>query len=268
MGQSEISGIMFTIDPVTNDKKKVIIEAIFGLGELIVGGQVTPDHYEVEKETFKILSKNIVSQEKFMTLSGRTNKIVPVSAAHRKDQKLADEKIIELAKIGVQIEKHYFFPQDMEWALEDNKLYIVQTRPVTTIKATDQKLEAKKSDQITKKPILSGSPASPVIGCGKVVILKSAKELSRIKQGDILVTEMTNPDFVPAMRKASAIVTNEGGVTSHAAIVSRELGIPAVVGTKFATSTLKDGEIITINGYNGQVYTGDYAAVLRTIKPE
>ena len=117
MIQSEISGIMFTVDPVTNDKKKVIIEAIFGLGELIVGGQVTPDHYEVEKGTFIILSKNIVSQEKFMTLSGRGNKIVPVSAPHRKDQKLSDEKITELAKIGVQIEKHYFFPQDIEWAL-------------------------------------------------------------------------------------------------------------------------------------------------------
>src|SRR3990167_9040443 len=115
---------MFTIDPVTNDKKKVIIEAIFGLGELIVGGQVTPDHYEVEKGTFKILSKNIVSQESFLTLAGRGNKIIPVAQTHKKDQKLTDEKIIELAKIGVQIEKHYFFPQDMEWALEDDKLYI------------------------------------------------------------------------------------------------------------------------------------------------
>src|SRR3990172_4292989 len=259
MGQSGISGIMFTIDPVTNDKKKVIIEAIFGLGELIVGGQVTPDHYEVEKETFKILSKNIVSQEKFMTLSGRTNKIVPVSRAHRKDQKLADEKITELAKIGVQIEKHYFFPQDMEWALEDNKLYIVQTRPVTTIKTTDQKLEAKKSDQITKKPILSGSPASPVIGCGKVVILKSAKELFRIKQGDVLVTEMTNPDFVPAMKKAIAIVTDRGGRTSHAAIVSRELGIACVVGTGEATKKLKEGMIVTVDGSKGLVYKGQIA---------
>ena len=268
MVQSEISGIMFTIDPVTNDKKKVIIEAIFGLGELIVGGQVTPDHYEVEKETFKILSKNIVSQEKFMTLSGRTNKIVPVSAAHREDQKLADEKIIELAKIGVQIEKHYFFPQDMEWALEDNKLYIVQTRPVTTIKATDQKLEAKKSDQITKKPILSGSPASPVIGTGKVVILKSAKELSRIKQGDVLVTEMTNPDFVPAMKKASAIVTDRGGRTSHAAIVSRELGIACVVGTQNATKILKEGMVITVDGAKGLIYEGDVSPAKKNIKQQ
>lgn len=266
MVQSEISGIMFTIDPVTNDKKKVIIEAIFGLGELIVGGQVTPDHYEVEKGTFKILSKNIVSQEKFMTLSGRGNKIVPVSAAHRKDQKLSDEKITELAKIGVQIEKHYFFPQDMEWALEDKKLYIVQTRPVTTIKTTDQKLEAKKSDQITKKPILSGSPASPVIGTGKVVILKSAKELSRIKQGDVLVTEMTNPDFVPAMKKASAIVTDRGGRTSHAAIVSRELGIACVVGTQNATRILKEGMLITVDGAKGLIYEGDVSPIKKHIE--
>ncbi|HLA04189.1 MAG TPA: phosphoenolpyruvate synthase [Patescibacteria group bacterium] len=268
MVQSEISGIMFTIDPITNDKKKVIIEAIFGLGELIVGGQVTPDHYEVEKETFKIISKNIVSQEKFMTLSSRGNKIVPVSTPHRKDQKLADEKITELTKIGVQIEKHYFFPQDMEWALEDNKLYIVQTRPVTTIKTTDQKLEAKKSDQITKKPILSGSPASPVIGTGKVVILKSAKELSRIKQGDVLVTEMTNPDFVPAMKRASAIVTDRGGRTSHAAIVSRELGIACVVGTQNATKILKEGMVITVDGAKGLIYEGDVSPAKKHIKQQ
>ena len=266
MIQSEVSGIMFTIDPVTNDNNKVIIEAIFGLGELIVGGQVTPDHYEIEKGTFKILSKNIVSQEKFMTLSGRGDKIVPVSVPHRKDQKLADEKIIELAKIGVAIEKHYFFPQDMEWAFEDNKLYIVQTRPVTTIKATDKKLEEKKSDQITKKPILSGSPASPVIGTGKVVILKSAKELFLIKQGDVLVTEMTNPDFVPAMKKASAIVTDRGGRTSHAAIVSRELGIACVVGTQNATKILKEGMLITVDGAKGLIYEGDVSGLKKHIE--
>ena len=266
MIQSEVSGVMFTIDPVTNDKKKVIIEAIFGLGELIVGGQVTPDHYEVEKGTFKILSKNIVSQESFLTLAGRENKIIPVAQAHKKDQKLTDEKIIELAKIGVQIEKHYFFPQDMEWALEDNKLYIVQTRPVTAIKATKQKLEARKSDQITKKPILSGSPASPVIGTGKVVILKSAKELFRIKQGDVLVTEMTNPDFVPAMKRASAIVTDRGGRTSHAAIVSRELGIACVVGTQSATKTLKEGMLVTVDGAKGLIYEGDILGSKKHVK--
>ena len=266
MVQSEVSGVMFTIDPVTNDKKKVIIEAIFGLGELIVGGQVTPDHYEVEKEGFKIIAKNIVSQESFLTLTGRGNKIIPVSQTHRKDQKLSDEKIVELAKIGVQIEKHYFFPQDMEWALEDDKLYIVQTRPVTTIKISDKRLEAKRSEQITQKPILQGSPASPVIGIGKVVILTSAKELSRIKQGDVLVTEMTNPDFVPAMKRASAIVTDRGGRTSHAAIVSRELGIACVVGTQTATKTLKEGMLVTVDGAKGLIYEGDVSGLKKHFK--
>lgn len=266
MIQSDVSGIMFTVDPVTNDKKKIIIEAIFGLGELIVGGQITPDHYEVEKGSFKILSKNIVPQDQFLTLKGKGNRIISVSKSHKKDQKLSDEKIVELAKIGAQIEKHYFFPQDMEWAMEGNKLYIVQTRPVTTVKATEQKLEAKKSEQITKKPILLGSPASPIVGCGKVVILKSAKELSRVKQGDVLVTEMTNPDFVPAMKRAIAIVTDRGGRTSHAAIVSRELGIACVVGTQNATKVLKEGTVITVDGAKGLIYEGDIAPTKKHIK--
>src|SRR3989344_2129014 len=230
MVQSETSGVMFTLDPITNDKKKIIIEAIFGLGELIVGGRETPDHYEISKKDFEILDKKIAAQNKQLVYQKTKNKEVEVAKSHKRDQKLEDRLIIELAKIGAKIEKHYFFPQDIEWAVENNKVYITQTRPVTTLKlkSVEEKLK-KKIDINEKNIILQGSPASPQIASGKVVIVSSVKEISKVKTGDILVTEMTNPDFVPAMKKAAAIVTDRGGRTSHAAIVARELGIACVV---------------------------------------
>lgn len=257
MVESEVSGIMFTIDPVTNDKNTIIIEAIFGLGELIVGGRETPDHYEVEKKDFKIIKKTISAQDKQMVRSGKGNKLLTVSKGFSKTQKLPDNFIEELAKIGAKIEKHYFFPQDLEWAFEDNKLYIVQTRPVTTIKSTDKDRELiKKQSKHEGEILVQGAPASPIIGTGKVVIVKDVKELSKVQKGDVLVTEMTNPDFVPAMKRAIAIVTDRGGRTSHAAIVSRELGIACVVGTETATKKLKEGLVVTVDGANGVVYKG------------
>ncbi len=265
MIQSEVSGIMFTINPLTNNRDQISIEAAFGLGQPIVSGELTPDQYFVSKNGYKIEDKYIIPQTWQLTQKGR----ITISRQYQKKQKLDDSYIIKLAHIGSLLEDHYGRPQDIEWGLYNKKLYIVQTRPVTTI---GKKLETVNVDITSKIPvqdvILEGSAASPGYASGKVTIIHSAAEISKIKQGNILVTEMTNPDFVPAMRKASAIVTDEGGVTSHAAIVSRELGIPAVVGTRLATSILKDGETITINGYNGQVYSGDYAEVLRTIKPE
>lgn len=261
MVESETSGIMFTLDPVTNDKNKIIIEAIFGLGELIVGGRETPDHYEVAKKDFTIINKKIVAQHLQMIRSDRGNKEIEVSRAHKEDQKLPDNFIIELAKIGKKIEDHYFFPQDMEWAFENNKLYIVQTRPITTIKTIDRARELEKKPNISPKDVLlEGAPASPVIGTGKVCLVKDEKEIEKVQKGDVLVTEMTNPDFVPAMKKAIAIVTDRGGRTSHAAIVSRELGIACVVGTENATKILKDGMVVTVDGSTGIVYKGQSQA--------
>lgn len=257
MVESETSGIMFTLDPLTNDKSKIIIEAVFGLGELIVGGQTTPDHYEVDKKTFEIISKKISVQEKQLVNTKNGNKLVPVAKSFQKSQKLSDEKIIELAKLGHKIEKHYFFPQDIEWAFEKNSLYIVQTRPITTIKIVESQKQ-KITDKISKdtKILVEGAPASPIIGTGKVVIIKDVREINKVQKGDVLVTEMTNPDFVPAMKKAIAIVTDRGGRTSHAAIVSRELGIACVVGCENATKKLKDGMIVTVDGSRGIVYQG------------
>lgn len=255
MVQSDVSGVMFTLDPLTNQKDKVIIEAIYGLGELIVQGEVNPDHYEVSKKFTSILVKQKAKQDRQMIRVGTETKIIKISLAYQGRQKLPDEKIRELAKLGERIERHYFFPQDIEWAMQDDKLYIVQTRPITTIKEV-AKNTTQNSVKIDLPEILKGASASPGLVSGVVRILRSAKEIDKISKGDILVAPMTNPDYVPAMRKAAAIVTDSGGKTSHAAIVSRELGIPCVVGTEKATKVLKTGQVVTVNGSSGLVYKG------------
>lgn len=254
MVESEKSGVMFTIDPVTNDKKKVVIEAIYGLGELIVQGEVNPDHYEVNKENLRIINKQISYQTSLLKKVGVNNKEIKLLKNKGQKQKLSDEEIKDLAAIGKKIEKHYYFPQDLEWAIEKGKIYIVQTRAVTT---TNTKAENNlKKDLSSLKLILKGDPASPGIRSGSVRIIKSAKEINKVLTGDVLVAPQTNPDYVSAMKKASAIITDSGGRTSHAAIVSRELGIPAVVGTQSATSKLKNGETVTVDGAKGEVYLG------------
>ncbi len=251
MVESDKSGVMFTINPVNNDKTRLVIEAVYGLGEMIVQGKVKPDHYEISKADGKILTKEISSQDKLMKKSGSENKIVKVSLFAKKKQKITDSEIIELYKLGMKLEKHYFFPQDSEWAISGGRVYLVQTRPITTIATT-----AKKKEEPTKvgELILKGNGASFGIATNHVRILESAKDIDKLKQGEILVTHETNPDFVPAMKKASAIVTASGGRTSHAAIVSREIGIPAVVGATEATHILKDGMAITVNGSTGEIY--------------
>lgn len=260
MVESEMSGIMFTIDPVTNDKSKVVIEAILGLGEMIVQGSVTPDHYEVDKSSGNILTKVVHIQEKIMErISGKTS-VSPLSKLRGSKQKLTDKQIQEIADLGKRLEKHYFFPQDSEWAIEDGKLYVVQTRPVTTTGKSAANSRQSSDSLMTESrkltALLKGDPASPGVKSGPVTILSGPKELSKIHAGDVLVAQMTNPDFVPAMKKAVAIVTERGGRTSHAAIVSRELGIPAVVGAAGAMKMLKDGMVITVNGTTGEIYKG------------
>lgn len=268
MVESEQSGIMFTLDPVTNDKSKIVIEAIFGLGEMIVQGAVTPDHYEVSKKDLSILIKDVAVQKKLLEKVGTKNKEVNIPKSKGEKQKINTNQIIELAKLGKMLEQHYYFPQDSEWAIEKGKIYIVQTRPITTInskvKSQKSKVDEKKDNYtLDTKPytlLLKGDPASPGIATGLVKIIKSAKEIDKVKSGDVLVAPQTNPDFVPAMKKAVAIVTDSGGRTSHAAIVSRELGIPAIVGTGKGTQVLKNGQIITVNGIKGEVYKGGLPA--------
>ncbi len=257
MIQSEVSGIMFSVDPVTNRKDRIIIDAVWGLGEMIVQGNYIPDHYVIQKETFAILSKEVNDQKMQYIKKGKETKEIAVPKKNISRIKLSEKQIITLAKISQKLQDHYYFPQDSEWALEKDKLYIVQTRPITTIEKTAE-VNTKNNNQINTTPILKGISASPGIGTGVVKVLKSPKEIDKIKTGDILVAPMTSPDYVPAMKKASAIVTNEGGMTSHAAIVSREMGIPCIVGTKNATKVLKDGEVVTVNGTTGEIFTGSF----------
>ncbi|OGD87769.1 pyruvate, water dikinase [Candidatus Curtissbacteria bacterium RIFCSPHIGHO2_02_FULL_40_17] len=255
MVQSEVSGVMFTIDPVTQDKGKIVIEAVFGLGEMIVSGQITPDHYEVDKKKFTILIRNISLQNEQLVRAKNGNKLIKIAKPYRESQKIADEVIIKLAKLGAKIEDHYYFPQDIEWAFQNGKIYIVQTRPVTALKKAPVESTAD-FKEANLKPILSGAPASPVIAWGKVVIVKTPKELFKVQKGDVLVTPMTNPDYVTAMRRAVAIITDRGGRTSHAAIVSRELGIACVVGTGNATKKLQNGMLVTVDGSKGLIFKG------------
>ena len=256
MVQSDSSGVMFTVEPTTSDRSKITIEAVFGLGEMIVSGDVTPDHYVVDKGTMQITHKEVKAQEwKLIKKEGGKGKEdnikVDLTPEEQARQKITDEDIMTLAKIGKSLEEHYQFPQDVEWAKENNEIFIVQTRPVTTISET-----VAIGPEIEAEAILSGSPASPGIASGPVKLILDPSQIDKVLDGDILVAEMTTPDFVPAMKRAVAIVTDRGGRTAHAAIVSRELGIPCIVGTEKATATLKDGQVITVNGTGGKVYEG------------
>jgi pyruvate, water dikinase len=254
MVQSEVSGVMFTLNPVTNEKDRIIIDAVWGLGEMIVQGSVIPDHYVVQKDTFAILYKEISDQRVQLIKKGEKTEEREVPLSQRDKQKITDEEINKLARIAQGLQDHYYFPQDIEWAKEGNNLYIVQTRPITTMKAVAK--ESREGIKVAESAILNGASASPGVGSGPVKVLKSPSEISKVKEGDVLVAKMTSPDYVPAMKKAAAIITDEGGQTSHAAIVSRELGIPCVVGTKTATKVFKDGDIVTVDGAVGAIYMG------------
>jgi len=327
----------------------VSIEGAFGLGEVVVSGMVTPDRYLVRKGSWRTETKEVARQTWMLTKIGDHNEKQVIPSEKQEKQKLTDEQIIELAKIGCAIEAHYGKPQDTEWATQDGTLFIVQARPVTTLKGESLQTvqsgryaeliksefrnvttadsnpmdnvpammassasayamstqnpspalaanpaayaaantpapsvaseapksfsnpnpssQPKPSGGVSMNPsspssgsghvLLTGLPASPGVGKGKVRILASHKEMNLMQQGEILVTEMTTPDFVPAMKKAVAIITNTGGMTCHAAIVSRELGVPCIVGTREATTKLKDGQFLTVDAVRGKVYDGD-----------
>lgn len=250
------SGVMFTANPISNNENEMMINASFGLGEAVVSGIVTPDEYIVEKVTKKILSKNI-SEKNFMVVKKACN--IGTEKVSVKDylgeefvQKecLDSEELNELIDMGLKVEKLYGSVQDTEWAFDKdtNKFYFLQSRPITTLK---------KEKEEALNVLCKGLPASPGIGRGKVKLIKDISEINLVEEGDILVTQMTNPDMVPAIKKASGIVTDEGGRTCHAAIVSRELQIPCIVGAKNATKVLTPKEFVTVDAIRGIVYHGN-----------
>lgn len=259
MVQSEKSGVMFTVEPVTSDPRKITIEAVYGLGEGIVSGEISPDLYLVDKESLGILSKEVTPQTRMITQAEGSdgahegaNAWVEVHEPLASAPKLTDAEIRELARIGRDVEEHYGSHQDIEWAYENGKFYLTQARPVTTMR------DHADDDEGEEEPapiILSGQPASPGVGVGRVRVVLDPNDIDIVKPGDVLVAEMTTPDFVPAMKRATAIVTERGGRTCHAAIVSRELGIPCVVGAHGAVSLEVDREV-TVDGAKGNIHEG------------
>jgi pyruvate,water dikinase len=263
MVNSEKSGVMFTANPVTSDTNQIMINASWGLGEAVVSGTVTPDEYVVDKNTKEVVEKHIADK---LVMIVRKDEGVGTVKIEVKDylgpeyvnkQCLTDDEILQLVDYGMKIESLYGSHQDIEWGFDKDtkKLYILQARPITTLKGEKKEME-KSADNAQLKALVRGLAASPGIGRGKVKYIKDISEIERVQDGDVLVTMMTNPDMVPAMRRASAVVTEEGGRTCHAAIVSRELGIPCTVGAKDATKILKDGMEITVDAKRGVVYEG------------
>ena len=266
MVYSKASGVMFTLDVATGDRSVVLIEAGYGLGEYVVQGVITPDEYYVRKSDLEIVKKNISKKTvQLVRLPTGGTERRPVPEELQDKQILTDEQIKELAKYAIMIEQHYGKPMDIEWALDErtNKLFILQARPETVwaLKGAEaEKVEEKPAVTRERKILVQGLPASPGIAIGKVHVIPTVDKINEFKKGEILVTEMTAPDWVPAMRKAAAIITNSGGMTCHAAIVSRELGIPCIVGTASkgapATEVLKDGMTVTVDAKLGVVYEG------------
>ncbi|MFA5414180.1 MAG: phosphoenolpyruvate synthase [Methanoregula sp.] len=256
---SEKAGVMFTSHPTTGEKQ-TIVEGSWGLGEAVVSGSVSPDNYVFDQRTEKVISRNIANKKVEIIADGdHGTKIVDVDSARQDAQVLSDDEVAKLAMYGKISEDHYGVPQDVEWGIVAGTIYILQSRPITTIgnKKEAQGMSGQKQDA---NIILQGLGAAPGIASGKVVIIRDVKDTGAVKEGDILVTRMTNPDMVPAMRKVAGIVTDEGGMTCHAAIVSRELGTPAIVGTKTATQILKTGQLVTVDGERGLIYEGIFVS--------
>lgn len=265
---SKTSGVMFTVNVATGDDNNILIEAAFGLGEYVVQGTVTPDNYTISKHDHKIIDRCVNEQDIMLVRKkGGDCEEVQVPEELRKVQTLTDEQILELADYAKKIEKHYGCYMDMEWGVDErtNKIWILQARPETVWSRRNKeggaKVQESKSMTTTDhKVIVKGLPASPGKVSGRVHVILDPSRIDEFKEGEILVTEMTAPDWVPAMKKAKAIVTDSGGMTCHASIVSRELGIPCIVGTKSrgeaATVTIPDGIDVTIDATHGVVYEG------------
>ncbi|HIQ03886.1 MAG TPA: phosphoenolpyruvate synthase [Desulfurococcales archaeon] len=311
MVNSRSAGVMFTIHPVTGEENKIVIESSWGLGESVVQGKVTPDEVIVDKATLKILEMRVNDKYEALLFDpvARKNVVVKLPKSEEELKKIEEEnpgvaQIIrkfnmfqnkpsiteeearKLAELAIKIENHYGRAMDIEWAIDQDlpypqSVFIVQARPETVWSAKKVKEEAKKEEAkapavAEKKILVRGLPASPGVAIGVAKVALTVEEAAKLmKKGDILVTKMTDPDWVPYMKIAAAIITDEGGMTAHAAIVSRELGIPCIVGTKNATKVIKTGMEITVDATHGVVYEGrveelvkkEEAAVAEEVKP-
>ena len=252
--QSTRAGVMFTIDPASGKTDRLVIEGSFGLGEAVVSGSVSPDRYIVHKEDMAILAREVRRKE--LVIEGKpdggtvTRELSPEESAK---PVLSDDEVTEIATLGRRIEEHYGAAQDTEWCFDpEGKAWMLQSRPVTTSgEGTDAAAGAHDGEVLVR-----GLGAAPGAGAGRVRIVRDLADAEKFGENEILVTHMTAPDWVPLMRRSAAIVTDSGGMTCHAAIVSRELGIPCVVGTADATEKLRDGELVTVDAREGVVREG------------
>ncbi len=267
MVNSRAAGVMFTINPVTGNRNEIVIEGNYGLGESVVSGAVNPDDFVIDKTAMEIKERRIARKTIKYIRDPETGKTVhlDIPAEQQKVVCVSDQEIMALAELARKIEKHYGKPMDIEWAIDQDlpypgNIFLVQARPETVWSKTmetptdDSKEKNNEQLKVAVKGISAGKRGYG-FGVAKVA-LTTDEAASMMKKGDILVTDMTNPDFVPYMKIASAIVTDKGGITSHAAIVSRELNIPCVVGTETATEVMKTGSEYTVDSRNGIIYEG------------
>jgi pyruvate,water dikinase len=276
MVDAEKSGVMFTSHPSTGEPR-IIIEAAWGLGEAVVSGSVSPDNYVVDRESTSVETVTVADKKLMHVKDPETGETAEVDVPEEKREArvLDDAEIRDLVALGERVEDHYDSPQDVEWAIAHDEIFMLQSRPITTISdaasapaetegvagggdvaGANGGTQAASDSTQGGEVVVRGLGASPGIVSGAVRIVTKLDHLDQVADGDIIVTEMTTPDMVPAMKRAAGIVTDEGGMTSHASIVSRELGVPAVVGTNSGTRQLDDGAIVTIDGDKGTVRQG------------
>ncbi|MGW6930801.1 PEP/pyruvate-binding domain-containing protein [Lentzea sp. NPDC054927] len=250
MVNAERSGVMFTADPSSGDRDKMLVEASFGLGEVVVSGAVEPDTYVLRRngDVVSLVDTRVGRKtHKIVRGANGNDERIDLDTEESHAQVLTEAEAIAIGQLGQRVQRHYGEPQDTEWAIADGKTWLVQSRPITTLPEEAAPLSG---------PLVAGLAASPGIASGRVRVLRSPDEGNRLRDGEVLVAEMTNPDWVPTMRRASAVVTDGGGITCHAAIVARELRVPCVVGTGSATTVLKEGQLVTVDGSTGDVRAG------------
>ena len=265
MVDSERAGVLFCADPSTGERDHIVIEGAFGLGEVVVSGQVEPDTYVLSKDGPRMLSVRVGHQtHKLVSGPEGTVTRIDLEPTEADARVLTDDEAIGLARLGQRVEDHYGQPQDVEWAIADGTTYLVQSRPITTLGPSDGTPTGTGASEASGRLLLRGLAASAGAAAGVVRVLMSPKEGTALQQGEVLVAPMTNPDWVPTIRRAAAVVTDGGGMTCHAAIVARELGVPCVVGARTATTVLRDGELVTVDGGQGNVYEGEVATAAAT----
>ena len=260
--ESRSAGVMFTVNPATGERDELVIEGSFGLGEAVVSGSVSPDRYVVDKATLAIRRREVHHKDLLIEYApdGGTRQRTLTEVQALKPV-LTDEEVVAVAELGRRIEEHYGSPQDTEWAFDpDGTLWMLQSRPITTLHDDTPTTVTAAEPSEPQTVLLRGLGGAPGSASGAARVLTSLADAANLNGGDVLVTHMTSPDWLPLLRRAAAVVTDSGGMTCHAAIVSRELGIPCVVGTGEATRRLRDGEIVTVDATRGVVLEGARAS--------